>query len=300
MLRVAYCLGSKTEFFGRLTTRKGAVLYVAAESGERLRNRVIAIRDGFPIKRIPVRVITSKINLYADTVDLERIIDAVKAAEQHFGMPVIAIIIDTLARAAPGMNENTSEDMGLAIGRLDRLREETGAAVVLVHHSGKDQTKGARGWSGLHAAVDHEIEITRDGDIRYANLGSKQRDGPDGNMVTFSLRVVELFERDDGRVSTTCVVEELNSDAPPPKNTKKKRIPAQKQAALDILNDLLANGEVDRDRWCEACSASPKVCGSANRKTRWSAFDRAYEYLARENLVFLNGDKIERHPEPEL
>jgi hypothetical protein len=301
MLHMSFCIASEKEFFGRLT-RNGLVLYVAAESGRRIANRVVAARREFKEKNTPIRVITSNVNLYKDKADLKRIIKAVKDAETQFGMPAVAIIIDTLARATPGMNENSSEDMGKAIGHLDELRNETGAAVVLVHHSGKDETKGARGWSGLHAAVDHEIEIKRDGDVRSADLGSKQRDTQDKSAVTFSLKVVELFEREDGQSVTTCVVEELNMDAPKPqRGAKKRKIPAQKQAVLDIINDLLnENHEVTVEDAREACAASPKVCDSQNRKTRWSAFDRALDWLTHEKLVFVNDRVIEQEEDIEI
>ncbi len=293
-LHMAYCIATDTPFFGR-KTRKGAVLYVAAESGDRIKNRVVAISRHFRLvtEPIPVRIITSKINLYADTVDLKRIMEAAEAAEHDFGMPVVAIIIDTLARATPGMNENASEDMGLAVGRLDTLREKTGAAVPLVHHSGKDQSKGARGWSGLRAAVDHEIEITRVDDARFADLGSKQRDSDDsGKVVSFELRVVELGERSDGALITSCVIKE-SDDVPRPKKSKTK-MPRQKKAVLDILDGLLAHGPVTMGELRKACEKSSAVCNKENRKSRWSAFDRAFEYLAQENLVFERDGEIGR------
>jgi hypothetical protein len=288
---MTYCIASEIPFFGR-KTRKGLIIYVAAESGDRIKNRVVAMQDSFPLQSIPVRVITSKINLYSDTVDLERLVVAVKAAEQEFGMPVAAIVIDTLARATPGMNENTSEDMGLAIGRLDQLRERTGAAAILVHHSGKDLTKGARGWSGLRAAADHEIQITRKDDIRIVNLGSKQRDTQDGSLSSFKLLPVEIGTRSDGKIITTCIIEELNDDVP--RARVKKPLPAQKQAALDILYPL---GVVAADEWREACMQSPKFFASENPQVRRTAFDRAFEYLARSNTVFVNQGMVEKHPE---
>jgi hypothetical protein len=49
--------------------------------------------------------------------------------------------------------------MGLALSHCKHIYEVTGAIVLLVHHSGKDAAKGARGWSGIRAAADTEIEI---------------------------------------------------------------------------------------------------------------------------------------------
>jgi RecA-family ATPase len=46
-----------------------------------------------------------------------------------------------------GGNENAPDDMGALVRNIDRLRAETGAAVLLVHHTGKDTSRGARGHS---------------------------------------------------------------------------------------------------------------------------------------------------------
>ena len=95
-------------------------------------------------------------------------------------------MIDTLARATPGANENSGEDMGKALKHCQVIHRITGALVVLIHHSGKDQSRGARGWSGIRAATDTEIEVTKMGNARRAQI-SKQRDGEDGLLFGFEL-----------------------------------------------------------------------------------------------------------------
>ena len=47
------------------------------------------------------------------------------------------IIFDTLARCMVGGDENSPLDMGRAVAAADRVRVETGAAVLLVHHPTK-------------------------------------------------------------------------------------------------------------------------------------------------------------------
>jgi hypothetical protein len=297
VLRMVYCTAAGAAFFGR-RTRPGAIVYIAAEAGGTIKNRVVAVRDTFPLQSLPVRVITSKINLYAGTVDLKRIIGFVKATEADFGVPVVAIVIDTLARAIPGANENASDDMGLAIGRMDSLREATGAAVVLVHHSGKDASKGARGWSGLRAAVDHEIEVTRHGDIRYADLGSKQRDAKDSNLVSFELEVVQLGEDDDGEQVTTCVVKELNDHAPPPAAKGKKRSRSH-QAVIDTLEELRRShgDDVTYDKLIDACTKPGVVSDAEKPDSKRRAARRAFQELEDENFVYRHGDIVSPHPD---
>ena len=122
-------------------------------------------------------------------------------------MPVKLIVIDTLARAFAGGNENASEDMGALVRNMDQIREATGANVLFIHHSGKDQAKGARGHSSLRAAIDTEIEVTapKDGQPHMATI-VKQREMPKGAEFPFSLDVVALGTNRHGEAVTSCVV----------------------------------------------------------------------------------------------
>ena len=60
------------------------------------------------------------------------------------------IVVDTFAQVTPGANENSGEDMGPVMARFDAVAQATGAAILVIHHNGKDQAKGARGWSGSY------------------------------------------------------------------------------------------------------------------------------------------------------
>jgi hypothetical protein len=96
--------------------------------------------------------------------------------------------------------------MGKVLSHCKSLHKATGALIVLVHHSGKDATKGARGWSGLKAAADAEIEVTRNGDYRTVRV-SKMKDGQDGQQWTFKLMPVLLGIDNDGDEISSCVIE---------------------------------------------------------------------------------------------
>ena len=74
--------------------------------------------------------------------------------EQHGR--VALVVIDTLARAMTG-NENAPEDMGRFVAACGRIREACEGHVLIVHHCGKDQARGARGHSSLRAATDVEL-----------------------------------------------------------------------------------------------------------------------------------------------
>lgn len=117
------------------------------------------------------------------------------------------VIIDTLNRAAPGLDENSSQDMGRVLAGMKRLQEITGGLVLIVHHTGKDASKGLRGHSSLFAALDGAIEVERSSNSRCWSA-AKVKDGEDGKQVLFKLNVIDLGKDSDGDTVTSCAVSE--------------------------------------------------------------------------------------------
>jgi len=186
-------------------TKQGRVAYVAAEGAQGFRKRLAAyaMHHTLDLATVPMVVLDGAPNLMdiKDTKDLAEGIISAGGVE--------VIIIDTLAQTTPGANENAGEDIGKAIAHCKRLHELTGAMVILIHHSGKDQSKGARGWSGLRAAADAELEVVREGDSRMIRM-TKSKDGEDGMKWGFKLDVVQLGLDEDLDPITSCVVTEVD------------------------------------------------------------------------------------------
>ena len=115
------------------------------------------------------------------------------------------VFLDTLNRAAPTADENSSKDMGEILEAAKLLQTLTGGLVVLVHHTGKDATKGLRGHSSLFAAMDAAVEVSRNGDCRKWKV-AKSKDGQDGNAHPFKLQVQTLYLDEYGDPVTSCTV----------------------------------------------------------------------------------------------
>lgn len=141
------------------------------------------------------------------------------------------VIIDTLNRAAPESDENSSRVMGLILEAAKRLQALTGGLVVLVHHTGKNESKGLRGHSSLFAALDAVVTVSRDGDRREWKMG-KSKDGADGEAHTFKLQVETLGFDEHGDSLTSCIVVPTNE---PPKEPKGKRMGECEGAVLEFL-----------------------------------------------------------------
>jgi hypothetical protein len=197
------------------------VVYCALEGEAGVAGRVAAYRKHHGSASSGVRYLTQPFSLLepADIRDLAGAIIASGRAQ--------VTVLDTLNRAAPGSDENDSRSMGLIIAAAKQLQALTGGLVILVHHSGKDQTKGMRGHSSLHAALDAVIEVRRDGDSWEWRL-AKSKDSEDGLSHPFALKVVGLGTDSDGDAITSCVAvpkEEITNGfkrTPPPKAGNQK------------------------------------------------------------------------------
>lgn len=222
-------------------TKQGAVAYIACEGS--LRNRLEAYLQHNGTSDVPGLFLrNSAINLLDPGADATPLIDALRALAATAG-PVALVIIDTLNRALAGGNENASEDMGALIGNAKRLQEATGAAVLFVHHCGKDATRGGRGHSSLKGAADMEIAVSIDeGGNRVFTL-AKVKDGESGAAFGFRLLPVDLGpsadpEADPDERESSCVVGPADTVRPVRKAAA--RLPKGSEIALSALRDAIA------------------------------------------------------------
>lgn len=214
---------------GKRTVR-GAVVYVAGEGAESIKLRVLAWRQHHGMSPY-VAIVPAAVNLLDGNADVDKIIRAALAVAEHYGEAVSLIVVDTLARAFGGGNENASEDMGAVITNADRIRGATGAHVMFVHHAGKDSSKGSRGHSSLKAATDTEIEVSGDEltKLHQATI-TKQRDlGSRGMEITTRFSVVEMGPGQWDKPITTCLVEP----------SAERLVKSNKEKGNDLLASLI-------------------------------------------------------------
>lgn len=230
-LDAAAAIASGQDWFG-LRVTQATVVYVALEGEAALRLRVQAW-ETHAGRKLAVNLVLQpfKLNELRDVQDLA-------TAVLTSGNGAV-VILDTLNRAAPTADENSSRDMGAILEAAKALQLLTGGLVVLVHHTGKDTTKGLRGHSSLFAALDAAVEVTRNGDRREWAL-SKSKDGEDGLRYAFGLSVVRLGDDAEGQPVSSCVV------APDMSVTEAKRAKmpqgGNQKIAWDAIKPLLKDG----------------------------------------------------------
>ena len=223
-LDLAEAIATGRDWMGYRIPKKGAVLYICGEGhgGMGARVKACKIQNKSP-DGANLYIIRAQLNLRSSPEDFAELLDAINDLIAEIDEPLEIIILDTLMRmSGGGFNENSSEDMGAFITQAGKLQEIFECALMVIHHSGKDVTKGLRGHSSLLGAVDTELEIQRqDSVINSADpsvIGnailrvSKQKDGADSIEVGIEVVLVEIGTSDLGFETLTSLAIRQNQD----------------------------------------------------------------------------------------
>lgn len=197
-------------------TKKCPVLYVSAEGqrGINYRKRAWEIKNKQNADLLGILGQALDMTDPAIAVSLSMAIDRF---ESDIGIRPGLLVLDTLNRCFGDGDENSTQDMTRFIQSIGALQAQTGIAVMVIHHSGKDDSKGMRGNSSLRAALDTEYLVTRpDPDQPRTILrNTKVKDADRPAELMFDMRVVELKKQDKkGKMMTSLVPEkaEFNNE----------------------------------------------------------------------------------------
>jgi hypothetical protein len=178
--------------FGK-PTAQGTCLYIAGEGQAGLKKRSDASRITHEIEpSVPLYFIKRSLNLSSTLEDMQELIKEIR----ELGIAPSLIVVDTLARNFVG-DENSSSDMSQFIAVIGELIAQLGCTVLVVHHAGKDESKGMRGSSALLGAVDAELECVRTSDeedrehLTGKLTTTKQKESEDG--IEFHFEMVKVL-----------------------------------------------------------------------------------------------------------
>lgn len=267
-LDIAAHLATGNEWMGR-KVKHSNILYVALEGRNGLDNRICGLakvnkirsNSGFFIR-------TQGVNLFEHDSDVQELIEQANWVFEHSYLGR-AIFIDTLAMATVGASENDGRDMGVVLEKIRWIKEETGAMVLLVHHAGKDISRGARGHSSIRGALDTELELIIQEQRRYLKA-TKQRDHEGGIKIPFSLSTIELAKIEEQKI-TTKVIE--------PAKIKDLK-------ANDAIVEILKQGQMTQD---ELYNEFKLAKSWSNTKSQYS---QALKALLHKRLVREDGDLL--------
>lgn len=288
-IALAMCFAvARGEPWHDLPTERGAVLYLATEG--RLANRVQAYREHHDLHDadIPFYLIQDSAILAAAQGDADPLTAAAQDASILSRQAVRLIVIDTLNQVMGGANENDAADMGLLLASIAKVQRATGATVLIVHHAGKDESRGARGHSSLLAAVDTALEI-RDGTLTV----EKQRDGERGARYGFRLVPISLGTDTRGKAVTSCVVEPISASAAHAFKGRQVKPGSVAADALATIEDMAMNAPgkpVLLSAW--QSEFTKRHYPNATKHTANKAFLRARAALLKAGRITTEGEYV--------
>jgi hypothetical protein len=232
-LDMAMCIATGIPWHGK-PVKQGLVVYLAAEGSHGLGRRAIGWRRtrGRDLPKPAFKLIPHGVALTSDDLD------AMVAAILALGVMPVLIIIDTLARTFGAGDENKQADMNAYVSAADRLREATGANVLIVHHSGVHEDKRERGSNVLRGAADTVIKVSRkDNKLDIINQGpeGKQKDAEE--FKTIKLETKKVFFEQAGCEQSTLVLNLREGEEPaePEGEEKAVELGSNQQAVVDQL-----------------------------------------------------------------
>ena len=225
-LSIAHSICTGADFMGRKVKKTGKVLYVCGEGDGAMKRRTLAQvkqNGGFNGNFMMLNG-TIRIDNKDDMAQLKLAIDEIK--------PVL-VIFDTFASLVSSTNEQDNSDVGQALNLIKETCRNGSTSSIVVHHTGKDESNGARGASAFKNNVDFSFELKRKVKAMQTEMScEKMKDGEDFLPVHMMAAVVDLGIFDeDGEEARSIVMQ------------KSDYIPANDVAALDseerkILNAL--------------------------------------------------------------
>lgn len=242
MLKIA----SGASVMGRRAKHMG-IVYVAAEDPDGCRARVHAWKKRYARESYtPFVLVGQRVDLN-DPGSVDDLKGAIRDAVDIFnenGFDLGAIVFDTMAQCLPGADENSSADMGGALGVIQGFAEEFDALSVVVAHHGKNAQAGIRGWSGMGAAADAVITVVRDEETRQRTLTlDKVKNGPDGDCIEFELKPAPIGVFDeDGEEIWSCTVSYEGMADTTVKRAKPKALTPVEEVMLTAIRWVTDNG----------------------------------------------------------
>lgn len=217
------------------------VLYIAGEGQHGLAHRVygwLALK-GFDHTQTAFRALPEAVAI-PQIGDTDGLLRSIESTGIEFGL----IVFDTLTRMSGGASLNDEKDMQAYVRGSDRVRLATGAHVMHIGHSGKDQAKGLMGSVVLPGAMETIICVERRADsLTLINTSpkGKQKDGPNFDDIRLQARTVH-FERNG--VDTTTRILVLDDEVVIENNEPKKPGGPLQMRILQAVRDGVSSGGI--------------------------------------------------------
>ncbi|MVT52107.1 AAA family ATPase [Bradyrhizobium yuanmingense] len=265
MAELCVCVANQQPWHGRKVYHCDPVLYFALERADLVQRRLAAHceRLGYTEEHtgdMAIAICRSTIDLTNEAC-IKDIGETIRVFRDNYGIPPRLLIFDTFAKliAAGGKDENSAKDQGAVFANVQRIKDENGNPhVALIGHTGKDESRGARGSNAILGDVDVMVEISGD-TVKTATV-TKANDLAEGPLFSFKSETHQFGLDDDGEPFTVNIVssEDLSVQVAP---KAEKRLTEMQEAMYRLLRDAGAAGLSTED-W----NAKAREHGMGNRR----------------------------------
>jgi len=203
-LDIAFCTSQGIAWHG-LKVEQGTVIYIAGEGLDGIAKRIKALAAKYGCDDAKDFYLSNGSIDLADNKSVQSLLHELDGKKS-----IKLIVIDTMHRNFTG-DENSAKDIAMLVKHADDLKDQTGATILIVHHSGKSKQSEARGSSALKAALDVEIKVTNEkGIVTLKN--TKMKDLELFEPLHFKLTTKLLDERDkQGNTVSSAVLESIDA-----------------------------------------------------------------------------------------
>ena len=232
------CIATGQNWMGR-PVKQGAVFYIGGEGSSGIRKRFDgwANHAGVPLEGAPLFV-AGGMPALSDEVTVAGVINEIQTiADEVFfnagGIDPVLVVVDTMARALAGGDENSAADIGRLIRGLDWIRERWECCVLVIHHTGHAEgaSQRGRGSSAYYAALDSELLVSSDGG-RVTVRSTKEKDWPKPPELYLDRHIVNVEV--SGAIETTLVLAEAVDSTAQHRSALREDIRRLKAAGLSI------------------------------------------------------------------
>ena len=266
-------------------TMRGGVLYIAGEGVGGLGKRVKAWRLYRGAEGLGDMVVLPTAVNFRENEQIEKLLRTIDSLGKRFS----CVVVDTVARALLGGEENSATDMGLFVGACDAIKAHCGCALVAIHHSNKSSSAGInamRGSSALGGAADTVINVQRDDDVVTVTM-EKQKDADPADQMKFDMVNVAMLG------DTSVVLRQQGGEGSTTKGGKPKSVSLNKrqQDALQLLRNMIIDNrgqKVRIEHWHDAHKRDCPDLSPGNRRDARRALSDKRVILMGDGFVWLS------------
>jgi len=197
-LRMAYSVCTGKDFFGHEVYTTGKVLYVCGEGRGSLARRIKALK-------IAESDFNGNLMVLDNHIRIDNAVDMAALRLEVLSINPILVIFDTFGSLIGNTDENSNSDVGKSLLMIKDTCRQGKTCSLIVHHYGKDSSKGMRGAIAFKANVDFEMSLERQMPSFTTVLSSiKMKDGENFAPIAMEAQVIDLgLIRQDGKSSTS-------------------------------------------------------------------------------------------------